>query len=151
MRISKKVDELYRLHGTYNPTALADFLEIQIRYVPFLSNPDGQFINMVDKPIILINEKLRESPKRFFVIAHELFHAIEHSDLAGYYVANDKFRGKLESEANKFAASLIFRFHIDKTGDMPYSFEKMQLYYGISEDISNYLLDGIAQNNNAFL
>lgn len=139
MRIKNKVDELYYSYGTYNPTELADYLKIEIRYAPFLSNPDGQFINMIDKPIILINEKLKDSPKRFFVVAHELFHAIEHSDLAGYYVANDKFRGKLEREANKFAATLILKFHIEETGTIPYSFEKMQAHYGVSEDMSDYL------------
>lgn len=139
MRIQNKIEELYSKYGTHNPIDLADHLKIEIRYVPFLSNPDGQFINVVGKPIVLINQKLKESPKRYFVIAHELYHAVEHSDLAGYYVSNDKFRGKLEREANKFAASLILKFHVEETGTIPYSFEKMQAHYGVSEDMSDYL------------
>lgn len=144
MRIKNKVDELHSLYGTYNPVELADYLKIEIRYAPFLSNPDGQFVNMIDEPIILINEKLKDSPKSLFVIAHELFHAIEHSDLAGYYVANDKFRGKLEREANKFAATLVLRFHAEENGEPIRSFEHINRVYGVSEDMEEYLL---FQNN----
>ncbi|WP_373816697.1 ImmA/IrrE family metallo-endopeptidase, partial [Jeotgalibaca porci] len=108
-----------------------------------LSNPDGQFINVVGKLIVLINQKLKESPERYFVIAHELYHAVEHSDLAGYYVSNDKFRGKLEREANKFAATLILRYHIDNVGNSPYSLEKFRKVYGVCEDMADYLISQI--------
>lgn len=139
MHISEKVDELYRLYGTYNPTTLADFLEIQIRYVPFLSNPDGQFITMFDRPVILLNEKLHDSPKRHFVIAHELYHALEHANLAGYYVANNKFRGKLEREANRFAFQLTLKFKEDQTGEPTLSLNDFYDCLGIKEDIGNYI------------
>lgn len=138
--IKHAIDRLKKEYGTYNPFLLSDYLGIEIVYVPFLDNPQGQYIKLFDVPTILINEKLKSSSRRYFVLAHEIYHYLEHEDLAGYYVLNSIARGKMESEANAFASALLFNYYIEDTGSLPETVRELEAHYGLpSEVVHNYI------------
>lgn len=61
--------------------------------------------------MMAVNEKYGEHNHRYFLVAHELHHAIVHKEWSGYYVQNNVTRGKLENEANAFAAALLVWYY----------------------------------------
>ncbi|WP_277631363.1 ImmA/IrrE family metallo-endopeptidase [Atopococcus tabaci] len=134
--IKHAIDRLKKEYGTYNPFLLSDYLGIEIVYVPFLDNPQGQYVKLFDVPTILINEKLKSSSRRYFVLAHEIYHYLEHEDLAGYYILNSITRGKMESEANAFASALLFNYYIEDTGSLPSTVDEIVFAYGVPRKIT---------------
>ncbi|MCI3027732.1 ImmA/IrrE family metallo-endopeptidase [Desemzia sp. C1] len=138
------ISKLRETAGTLNPITIAETLGIEIKYVSFLANPEGQYLKMFDEPIILINEKYAEHNHRYFLVAHELHHAIEHEDLSGYYVQNNVTRGKLENEANAFAAALLVWYYAELNDQLPGSTKELELEFGFPEDLSEeYLTERI--------
>ncbi|MFL2133056.1 ImmA/IrrE family metallo-endopeptidase [Desemzia sp. FAM 23990] len=138
------INKLYKTTGTLNPFAIAEMMGIDIKYVPFLANPEGQYLKMFDEPIILLNEKYEEHNHRYFLVAHELHHAIEHKELSGYYVQNNVTRGKLENEANAFAAALLVWYYAELNDQLPRSTKELELEFGFPEDLSEeYLTERI--------
>lgn len=130
------IESLHQMAGTLNPFAIAETLGIEVRYVPFLSNPEGQYMKILGEQVILLNERVRELNRRYFLLAHELHHAIEHEELSGYYVQSNVTRGKLENEANSFAADLLFNYYIEENESRPKFIKELEVNYGIPEEIS---------------
>lgn len=124
--------ELQQQHGTLDPVILANKLNIEIRYVPFGNNPKGMYTKIKGTPMILLNENIEHHPERKFVIAHELYHFLEHEENAAYYIQNDRTRSKLETEANKFAVALLTNLYIEETREYPETVEEVSYKYGIS-------------------
>lgn len=134
------INNLRKTAGTLNPFVIAEILGIEIKYVPFLTNPEGQYLKILDEPIILLNEKYEERNRRYFLVAHELHHAIEHKELSGYYVQNNVTRGKLENEANLFAAALLVYYYNELNDRLPGSTKEIELEFGFPEDLSEEYL-----------
>lgn len=131
---------LSKVYQTSNPFLLCDHLNIEIKYVEFGDNPLGQFVRVLNEPLILLNKRLEESPQRYFIAAHELFHALHHSDLTSYYVQTEFTRGKLETEANHFAGILIMNQYKEEHGALPETIQELEIHYGLPFDfVNNYI------------
>lgn len=129
--INALIIKIYKQVGTLDPFTVAEYMGIDIRYVPFLDNPYGQSLNIMGDPIILIADHLKESNHRYFVLAHEIYHSLQHSDLSGYYVRDSVTRGKLENEANKFAVAYYMQKYVEDYGISPYSYTELTNLYGV--------------------
>lgn len=125
------LQNLYSSYQTFSPEKLVEYLEIELKYVNFLDNPKAQYIMIRDKKIILVKDSLQYSNEKHFIIAHELFHAIKHSDLIGYYSISSKAKNKLEYEANCFAVKLLFEHFVIEHESLPDTFQEMTYHYGI--------------------
>ena len=107
MDIKRAVAKLVRKHGTNNPFALCNILNITIRYND-LGSIRGIYQYNYRKRFIHINEKLPESLKRQ-VCAHELGHAILHRKTNTVFLDSHTYllTDRIENEANRFAAELL--------------------------------------------
>lgn len=131
---------LYKKFGTFNPVVIADYLGIEVRYVPFLDNPRGQYIKILDVPVVLLNEAMEDTNEKYFVLAHELYHALYHKNLVGYYNSNNRNRGSLEVEANKFAVRLLLNLFTEEMHSLPHNFQELTYFYGVPSEY-DYLLE----------
>lgn len=113
---------------------------IEIKYVPFLENPKGQFQDLLGYPVILLNESLKESQERFYICAHELGHALFHKEISSYYVSTRNSRSKSESEANCFAANLIADLYKEDTQMYPRKIEDLTRLYGLPTSAYRFLI-----------
>lgn len=138
-KIINIVDDFYKKYKTYNPFILADLLDIEIIYVPFLAKPYGQSIIMEGKPVILIHQKLKYSNERYFVCAHELFHSTEHTELANYYTSTNFSKGKLEMPANIFGAILLIKEYEATFKEKPDDFNAMYNEFGVPKQMDEFL------------
>lgn len=129
----KLIKNIYLKCGSYNPFVISESLNIEIKYVPFGKSPLGQVAYMYGTPIILLNEDLDDSNERFFVCAHELYHALEHTSLSSYYISNRVAKSKMESEANSFATIILFNDFIETNSYFPESFDDLERSYGLPE------------------
>lgn len=135
------IKELYSKYRSYNPFVLSELLNIEVKYVPFGKSPLGQVAYVYEAPIILLNDCLKDSNERFFVCAHELYHALEHTSLSSYYISNRIAKSKMESEANTFATTILFYDFIESNSYLPESFDELEHSYGFPE--SSKLILGI--------
>lgn len=139
-RIDEMIEELYERYETLNPFTLIDKTGIDLHYVPFEDNPMGQYVKLLGAPTILLNDKLESSPRRYFVLSHELHHALEHEELSGYYVFNHRSRAKLETEANDFATKLLFNFYMEEYQLAPETSLLLKQTYGVPSYYSELYL-----------
>lgn len=135
------IKNIYTKYNTLDPFEIAESCNIEIRYESFLKSPSGQYVVIHDQKIILINHELADSNERYFVMAHELYHALMHSELSGYYIQNSFSRGKLENEANKFAVNLLANRYVEEYGLYPSSYDELYNLYGIPKDILETYID----------
>lgn len=133
--IDSFINDVYRETRTFDPIDIAAWHNIEIKYVPFLDNPAGQSVSVLGSPLILISDKIEESNQRYFVIAHEIYHSLQHTDLSGYYVRDSISRGKLENEANKFAIQLLIKKYKEDFGMLPNSYKELIELYGVPQNI----------------
>lgn len=123
--------ELYAHFNTFDPEKLVEYLNISLRYLNFIEHPKAQYIKIRDKKYILVKDTLEYSNERYFIIAHELYHALKHTDLIGYYSISNKTKNKMECEANQFAVKLLYEHFIMEHQSLPYSFQELTYNYGI--------------------
>lgn len=135
------IKNIYTKYNTLDPFEIAESCNIEIRYESFLKSPSGQYVVIHNQKIILINHELADSNERYFVMAHELYHALMHSELSGYYIQNSFSRGKLETEANKFAVNLLANRYVEEYGLYPSSYNELYNLYGIPKDILEIYID----------
>lgn len=105
-RVKQIINILYSITGTYNPFIIAELLNIDIHYKNLCGHPLGHCSKILKEAVIVLDSSIIDSPVRFFICAHELCHAIKHSDIASYYSLNELSKGKLEYEADIFAFEL---------------------------------------------
>lgn len=86
--------KLKQKYNSANPFIICEQMGIQIKYVPFMNNPKGQFQELLGRSVILLSHELKESEERFYICAHELGHAIFHQGLSSYYVSTRSSRSK---------------------------------------------------------
>lgn len=126
-------------HKTANPFTIADNLNISYIFVDFPARLKGRIIVTQDRePIILLNNSLKNSKEKYLVMAHELKHAMDHSDLIGYYSLCYGGKGKLELEANKFATDLMILLYQEQYQIIPDTFDKLISVYGVKEEMREY-------------
>jgi len=139
-RITELIEGLYNQYGTLDPFALVEHAGIDLHYVPYLDNPMGQYLKLVGTPTILLSDTLEGSPERFFVLSHELHHALEHEDICSYYTLNSLSRSKMEQEANKFAAAMCLNLYIEEQEKFPETTVDLLNEYGVPLQLSEILL-----------
>lgn len=105
--IKSLVHRLVMRYKTSDPFELADHLNIYVRYADTDGSFKGVYMPVNDKQLIILNDNYRSSKEGFFVMAHELYHAIEHREQVNYYHHGHLVKGKKEREANQFATYLL--------------------------------------------
>lgn len=139
-QIIKLLRNLRDQFDTVNPVYLTEQLGIEVRYVEFLENPLGQFLNLFGEPVILLSEVIENTNAKYFVLAHELHHALVHGEIGSYYSLNDMNRNKVEYEANTFAAAVCLNLYIEEYGFDPMTKQDLENHYGLPMDLSDILL-----------
>lgn len=134
-----EVAELVNRHNTANPFKIAEYENIDVKFVSLPSDLKGLMLSTPnDKPMIWINDNIRDCNLKYLVMAHELKHAIDHADLIGYYSLCYGGKGKLELEANKFATELMLLLYQEQYQDIPETFDKLISTYGVKEEMREY-------------
>lgn len=107
MNISKIISRLTRKYGTRDPFELAACLNIAILYEE-LGSINGYYNKPLRMKQIHINHDLDRNQQRF-TCAHELGHAVLHPNSNTPFLRSSTFLsvGKMEIEANRFAAELL--------------------------------------------
>ena len=135
--IEKKVLSLVHKYNQRDPFLLSKKLGINV-IENDLGEVYGYYTQINRIKFILINSNLSELEKRF-VVAHELGHAILHSNIPTPCLMHLKNINdiKIEYEANKFAVKLL----IDGSHKDYYIEDKFKImeYYGIPIEMERYL------------
>ncbi|WP_429971318.1 ImmA/IrrE family metallo-endopeptidase [Fructilactobacillus sp. Tb1] len=129
-RMNKIVKYLSSTYKTSDPFALADILGIDIQWWNFIDEPKGDTVSPLGHPVILLNDSLIDSNEKYFVCAHELGHALEHVEFAGYYISNNRIKNKYEYEADSFAAELLIGLYEEDFRYLPNTYDDLRRAYG---------------------
>ena len=115
-KIKEIVQTLIKEHKTRSPFKICNNLKINVIFSSELPNKvNGLYLNSIDYgKIILINSSLKDG-KRDKVCAHELGHAILHSNInsINYHKNFDGELARFEMEADMFSFFLIDEIDID--------------------------------------
>lgn len=126
----KLIQFMYDWYGTHDPFVLSDKLNVERYWSSIGPNPLGMTAYDDGQPIVTLSDSIKNNPQRYFVMAHELAHVVEHADLAAYYVTNDLNKGKLELQADKFAIALLTNLYVDEVGELPEKYDSLVYMYG---------------------
>lgn len=110
--IEELVKNLIKLHGTNDPETIARNEGIKVTKCPM--NVNGVAVVCAEEKSIMVNSKL--SPlETFTTSSHELGHCLLHDDEDRLFLKERMLfeNNKIENEANKFAALLLFSSDID--------------------------------------
>lgn len=132
--------QLKSKYSTVNPVYLIEELGIEVQYVDFLEYPNGLYQKVFDDKVILISDEIETSNKLYFVLAHELHHALEHEDIISYYTQNSKNRSKIEHEADLFATIVCLNLYIEEYGTDTMSKQDLENLYGLPMEMSEKYL-----------
>lgn len=140
INIHARVKHLIQRYNTRDPERIIKCLGIDLRYEDIGENTKGFYISLITNKYIVISNKLNEVEK-FIVLAHELGHALLHYHRSTCFIREYTLfpRGRIENEANKFAAELL----IDEKDIDKYSLENMcksqiASYFGVNEKLVEY-------------
>jgi Zn-dependent peptidase ImmA (M78 family) len=139
-RLEWRLDDLRNKYHTLDPFHIIEMCNIDLKYVPFVGGTLGLYRKVLGDPTIFLSDKLIDSPERYFVASHELCHALEHENIAGFYTLNERSRSKLENEANAFATSLCYSLYVEEHGDHSFTIEDLQREYGVPTSLSEIFL-----------
>lgn len=136
MNIHARAKHLVERHGTRNPIHIADNIGIHVKYKTYSSFTKGYFIKIHRNKFIIVNSALNEFDKRI-VLAHELGHAMLHNDKDVYFIKEQTLFpvGKLETQANKFAAELLIG---DDEIRKDWTINQMSCWLGVPEELIKY-------------
>lgn len=106
--IRKLVKKYVSKYSTNNPVELAEYLNIQILYVP-LGNISGFYKYIKRHKCIFINSDIEDEHMQRFILAHELGHALLHTRDNCYFLEKKTYIkiDRYENEANRFAIELL--------------------------------------------
>ena len=110
--IEELVKNLIKLHGTNDPETIARNEGIKVTKCPM--NVNGVAVVCAEEKSIMVNSKL--SPlETLTTSSHELGHCLLHDDEDRLFLKERMLfeNNKIENEANKFAALLLFSSDID--------------------------------------
>lgn len=80
MKTQKVLISLLEDFRTLDPFQLCQRLKIEVRYVDISKKVLGQFVHVLGRPFILLNERIHNEPVRYFVAARELYRALKYTD-----------------------------------------------------------------------
>lgn len=127
----KKITEYIAHHfHTADPFKIADMLNIQTDWVSIGKYPLGKTVYDQGAPLVLLNDRIKHTPKQYFVMAHELGHVVLQEGLIGYYTTAMHGRSSLEAEADEFSAALLGQFFIEENDRMPENWDELVHDYG---------------------
>ncbi|QXE18276.1 ImmA/IrrE family metallo-endopeptidase [Clostridium sp. 001] len=140
INIHARVKHLIQRYNTRDPERIIKYLGIDLRYEDIGENTKGFYISLITNKYIVISSKLKEIEK-VIVLTHELGHALLHYHRFTCFIREYTLfpRGRIENEANKFAAELL----IDEKDIDKYSLENMckgqiASYFGVTEKLVEY-------------
>lgn len=130
-----KKDELvgYLIHryGTADPFQIAERLNVEIHWEDLGEGLLGRTVYMFGAPIILLNPVMQDTPKRYFVLAHEIGHVLLHAGLSSYYRVAYHGHDKAEYEANQFAAALMVGLYREDYDRLPDTYHDLECAFGL--------------------
>ncbi|MFJ7971273.1 ImmA/IrrE family metallo-endopeptidase [Psychrobacillus sp. NPDC096389] len=137
MDVKKIVEQLIKKFGTTNPFMLANLLGIMIVYEP-LGSTYGYYSKSHRIKVIHINEFL-SFQKQYFTCAHELGHAILHTEENTAFLKKKTLfsTDKLEIEANTFAVELLVPDDLFFTNDSSFTIYDEIKEKGVPEELVN--------------
>lgn len=139
VNIRIRVRNLVRKYGTRNPERIAKELDIEIVRRNY-KNTMGFFKKELSRKFIIVNSNLSYDEQQI-VIAHELGHALLHSSNRTVFIHEYTLfpRGKVELEANRFAAELLIdELEIDKHSLLEMCTSQLACYYGVPSQLIEY-------------
>lgn len=139
-QILQLMKELHDKYKTLDPFQLVEMLDIEIRYESFLEKPKGLYSKLLDDPVIILSESVRYTNERYFVLAHELHHAVAHDEISSYYASSSKSRNKIEYEANNFGVAICLFLYMQEHSDESLTIDNLRAYYGVPTDLSETML-----------
>lgn len=135
--------ELLATHKTVDPFVIAENLGISVFYGDF--SFEGLSLPVKGKPIILLNDCVRETNRKYVIMAHELYHAIEHKDLAYFYTVATNGQGKLERECNQFTADLLYSLYVEWNGINPQTFNDLKYLFGLEDEYLDFYVNAMQE------
>ncbi|WP_413628333.1 ImmA/IrrE family metallo-endopeptidase (plasmid) [Fructilactobacillus vespulae] len=129
--IEKLANKLGKKYKTFDPFLIAEKENIDIQYKDFENEPLGQSISYFNRPIILLSLNIIDSNKKYFVCAHELCHALKHTELSTYYISNCNVKNKFEYQADKFAFTLLKNLYKEQYETEDITTNYLTIAYGI--------------------
>ncbi len=135
INIHARAKHLIKRHGTRNPIRIAKDIGIYVKYKHY-TDTKGYFIKIHRNKFIVVNSALNEFEKRI-VMAHELGHALLHNDKDVYFIKEHTLFpvGRLEAQANKFAAELLIS---DDEIRKDWTIQQMSCWLGVPEELVKY-------------
>ena len=130
-RIKDTIKTVVARYGSADPFLIAEKLNIELHWVALGPMPLGKTIYDNSAPIVMLNSAIRDTPQRYFVMAHEVGHVILHEGLSGYYTGFTHGYDRLEHEANEFAIGLMGILYIEDNDRLPETIAELSQEYGI--------------------
>lgn len=134
------VEGLAETYGTVNPFELCCNLGIKIIKSNLGREIKGFFQRTeLGYEIIHVNSKMSEEEMKY-ICAHELGHAILHTDIAiSFFIENALLiKNKYEIQADKFAAELLIPNDLDLYSIKEMTIEQLSYYFCVPEELIKY-------------
>ncbi|KPU45805.1 metallopeptidase ImmA [Oxobacter pfennigii] len=132
---------LLETYNTNNPFELCDFLDIKIISSNLGSDIKGFFQRTEEGyEIIHINSTLDYNESKY-ICAHELGHAILHTDLSiSFFIENSlQIKNKFEIQADIFAAELLIsNEQVDLISITDMTMDQLSSYFRVPADLIKY-------------
>lgn len=131
---------LIEMYQTNNPFELCDYLNIKIIRSNLGSEIKGFFQRTPNGyEIIHINSELNDNESKY-ICAHELGHAIMHTDLSlQFFIENPlQIKNKYEIQADKFAAELLIPDNLESCELEGMTIEQLGYYYKVPKELIKY-------------
>lgn len=138
MDVKEHVSIIKRKANTGDVFELIDYFNINVIETDLGSSTLGMYRYIKRNKFIFLNNDLEHYQKKF-VLAHELGHAILHSDLNCFFLEKKTLylKNKFEIEANKFAVELLVSD--DDLKELEgYTIEQMSAILNIPSDLLKY-------------
>lgn len=138
MDIKERVSIIKKKYNTDNLFDLVDFLNIELIEMDLGSSTCGMYRYIKRNKFIFLNNNLDYNQKKI-VLAHEIGHAILHSNLNCFFLEKKTLyiKNKFEIEANKFAIELLVDDK-DLENLKSYTLEQMSAILNIPADLLIY-------------
>lgn len=134
------VQGLIETYETRNIYDLIDSLDITIIRKELQNGLKAKFFrDIFGNEFIYLSSNINEIEERF-VLAHEVGHAILHTDISVEYYYNSFVNiGKLEKQADYFAVELLIdEANIDKQLLLDMNVEQLSSYFGVPIELIEY-------------
>ncbi|EEA84929.1 ImmA/IrrE family metallo-endopeptidase [Peptacetobacter hiranonis] len=138
MDVKEYVSIIKKKANTDDVFELVDYFNINVIETDLGSSTLGMYRYIKRNKFIFLNNDLEHYQKKF-VLAHELGHAILHSDLNCFFLEKKTLylKNKFEIEANKFAVELLVSD--DDLKELEgYTIEQMSAILNIPSDLLKY-------------